>query len=645
MNNIFKKRSFVGTMFRNKNDGYVLVNDDVHVVDLDENTVVCTGDKVVVSLNEEGHCVVTNVLTNSKKRIEGVVEKVNQNDCYLKIKNKETIIKLDASQVEDGDKIIYNQKKDKIVAYLGNIYEPDDIIKEMAIINNFNPEFSEEILINLDKFNDVISDEEYSKRIDLRKETIFTIDGSDARDLDDAISLYINSDGNYMLGVHIADVSHFVKPGSIIDKEAAYRATSLYYSDRVIPMLPKRLSNELCSLNPNVDRLAISVFMEISPTGDLIDTAIMKSVINSNKKMVYKDVNKILDTNYINNEYVSFADNLYLMNKLAKILIKRKNDAGKFSFDKEEIRFVLNQDSFPVDMRSKKHGTSESMIEIFMITCNEAVAAFTERESLANIYRIHNIPDTRKVVTLAEFLNSNGYTLDVPLNNFSSKDIVRLMGEISGLDNATALQDRILSTLPRAEYKERVGMDKFEETRDLFSHFGLASDKYTHFTSPIRRYADLIVHQILSDYLDDKYLSKQKQITLLNTLKATVKHINEQERNADSFVADVQHYQMCQYYSDKIGEECDALIVNIDSSGLRLKLDNGLPARVFPEHIEGDNIKFNRGGQKFIDLVNSNEFKFGDMVVAKVLVANPEVKKLRFGIKVADKSDSKIYTK
>ncbi len=627
-----RRRSILGTLhYREGHMGYVEADDgSIHAVVLDKSLSIGSNDKVVLTFVDNEEPVITNVLTKSKSRFVGVVEKVNDS-CYLVLDDKVSSIKLDPDLVEDGDRIIYNTKDDEILAHLGNVYEPDSKIKEIVVKSNFNPEFSDEILEVLDKIDDKITDYELSRRLDLRKEIIFTIDGDDARDLDDAISLSINSDGNYMLGVHIADVSHYVKPGSIIDEEASYRTTSLYYSDRVIPMLPKILSNNLCSLNPNVDRLTVSGIMEISPSGEVIDITFMKSVINSKMRMSYKNVNRVLDDGVLVNDYYKYEDNLLLMNKLAKILQKRKNDAGKFSFDKEEVRFVLDDNSWPIDTNSKKQGTAESLIEIFMITCNEAFAEFTERNLMPNIYRIHGVPDPRKVVELTDFFGSLGYNFDIPVTDFDAKDITRLMNSISTLEEANVLKDKILRTLPRAEYKARTGRN-VECIRNEFNHFGLASHKYTHFTSPIRRYADLKVHQILSNHLDSKYTSKQKGDDLERELKSSVNHINRQEKNADMFVEQVQHYQMCQYFSGRINHHFGAVISEIDSSGLKLVLSNGLTAKVYPENLEGNRIGFNYGKQKFIDLDGENEYKFGDKVIAKVLDANPSIMKLRFGV-------------
>ncbi len=345
-------------------------------------------------------------------------------------------------------------------------------------------------MAEVEKLPSEVKEEEMVGRRDLRDKTIFTIDGADTKDIDDAISLDMLENGNYSLGVHIADVSYYVKEGSEIYQEAMERGTSVYLADRVIPMLPHKLSNGICSLNEGVDRLAMSCVMEIDSKGNVVSYDIFESVIRSRKKMTYTDVNKIIEENIIPEGYEPFADTLIKMEELAQILRKHKVERGYIDFGIDESKIIVDETGKAIDIKLRNRGKGENLIEDFMIAANETVATCIYFMELPFIYRVHGEPNEEKINSFLTFVSSLGYTLSGKIKDMHPKTMQSILNQLKDKKEFHILSSLLLRSMQKAVYDT-----------DNIGHFGLASERYTHFTSPIRRFPDTTVHRLLRKYL------------------------------------------------------------------------------------------------------------------------------------------------
>lgn len=520
----------------------------------------------------------------------------------------------------DGHKVVVKPNGDlNIKEYVGEVIEiighKNEVGVDMlsfAYEYGFNPKFSEEVLQELTTIPEKVIDTDIQNRVDLRKEEIFTIDGDDTKDIDDAISLKKLPNGNYYLGVHIADVSHYVKEGSAIDQEAYEKGTSVYLVNKVIPMIPPQLSNGICSLNPSADRLAMSCVMEIDHTGNVISYDIFKSVICSKKQMTYKNVNKILEENIIPSGYEEFVDTLKLMKELADILRKNKIARGYIEFSSAEAKILVDEKDIPTDIVLRYQGAGENLIEDFMIVANETVAAHNFYRMLPSIYRVHNEPDKVKWQKFIQFISLRGYKITGKKGKtVTAKFLQDLLKQLSDSPDAKILNDLAIRTQAKAIYSE-------ENT----GHFGLGSKCYAHFTSPIRRYPDLTLHRLIKDYMlsyNEKTIQKWE-----TSLPSIAEHCSMKEQDAQDCERDVEKMKKCEYMEHHINEVYSGVISGVQEFGIFVELSNTVEGMIRLENITDDYYYYDENSYSIIGRKTKKRYTFGDSIEIKVIAASKE---------------------
>ena len=504
-----------------------------------------------------------------------------------------------------------------IVDIIGHKDDPDIDLKQIALSKSFALDFSLEAKQELENIPYEVKEDELNNRLDLRDKLIYTIDNDHTKDMDDAISIEINDKGNYILGVHIADVSHYVKYKSALFDEAFKRGNSLYMLNSVIPMLPKYLSNGICSLNPHVDRLTKSCIMEIDKNGNIIDYKIVNSVINSKKKMSYSKVNQILEKGIIPEDYLPFVDNLKLAEQLSNILSKKSFNRGYIDFQSNDLEVVLDEKNKPLEFIMPKQATAEKIIENFMLQANETVAS--NYCWYPFIYRIHEMPDEEVLNEVFSFLKKIGCKIPYIKNYTNPKTIQGILKNLINDPNFKIISKFILMGMKKARYSE-------ENT----GHFALAYDKYTHFTSPIRRLCDLIVHYLIDMY-DNPNLSMEELSELETLLKEASIQASYKERKADEAEDEANMMKMAEYMESHIGEIFQGKITNITSSKVLVETNNIVGTVRFSD-IAGDFFIFNK--DKFILVGKSSKriLKIGDAIKLKVLNASKEMRTIDFEI-------------
>lgn len=508
-----------------------------------------------------------------------------------------------------------NKKQCNILEVLGHINDPQIDLKIIAISKNFNIEFSKNYLKQLDKIPTQVTDEDIIGRLDLRNELIYTIDGEDTKDIDDAISVSKNEKGNYILGVHIADVAHYVPINSPIFNEAANRATSVYMINSVIPMIHHQLSNGICSLNPNVDRLTLSCIMEIDKNGDIIDYQIKESVINSKKKMTYENVNKILMNDEIVSGYEEFIDNLKLCNELSFILNENYKKNGYLHFKTEEIKVVVDKNGKLIEFVPVKILAANKIIENFMLAANKTIA--THYGYMPFTFRVHEMPDMEQLEKTLEQIKRLGY--DINLNNLDNPlKLNAIFKKLYESGNYSVISPFILKAMSKARY-----------SKDNLGHFGLGFDFYTHFTSPIRRFNDLLVHTLIKTY-NSPYLSDEYIRNIESQLISICEHISKKEILAEEAEEEALKYKMAEYMSQYIGEYFNGKIINIGPKFITVRLENGIIGKVYLEDIKGDNFYFDGDNYKVIGLKKGIEYNLTDYVRVRVLSSSKQLKLIKF---------------
>ena len=582
----------------------------------------------------EGDMVLVDVFTRNDK-LEGKVLKILDRKVntvigeILYVNNKPTLIldnkKLDIevelinhfANLVDGHKVLVelkeqinsNRFKGIILKIIGHKNDPDIDIVTIAYKHNIAIDFSEEALKELENIPEEVKEEEKIGRKDLTEEVIFTIDGDDTKDIDDAISIKKNKD-LYELGVHIADVSHYVRPGTNLYNEAFLRGTSSYLADRVIPMLPHELSNGICSLNPGVLRLAISCVMQIDKEGKVVDYDIFPSVIKSRKQMTYKCVNKILEENIVPSGYEEFKDELLLMNELAHILRKRKVKMGYIEFEIPEAKIIQDENGKCIDIVKREQHEGENLIEDFMIAANETVATHITNMDLPFIYRVHGEPKPEKIEDFLSLLKMLKIKVNTKGISSSGRDINRLLKELDGLEEKSILSKMLLRSMQKAIY-----------SATNIGHFGLGLKNYTHFTSPIRRFPDTTVHELLRTYLFDKRIDKETVNYYTKYLVEVAEHSSEREQAAVDAERDVVDMKMAEYMESHIGEVYDGIITTVTTFGFFVELPNLVEGLVHISTLDG----FYTYIPEMLSLVNQDKskmYRIGDKVTIKVLNAS-----------------------
>ena len=528
----------------------------------------------------------------------------------------------------DGHKVVVEIDKQlgnnrcigHVVEIIGHVNDPGVDILSIVYKYNINVDFPDDVKDEVSKLPMQVYQSDLVGRHDLRDEMIFTIDGDDTKDIDDAISVDRLPNGHYKLGVHIADVSYYVKEGSPLDNEALERGTSVYLVDRVIPMLPHELSNGICSLNPGVDRLAISCVMEFNVDGKQLSYEIFPSVIRSRKQMTYKKVNSILEKNIVPEGYEEFADKLKLMEELAVILRKAKVKRGYIDFEVDEAKVLVDDKGVPTDVVLRDRGKGEKLIEDFMIAANECVATHIYFMNLPFIYRVHEYPKEEKIRSFLSFVSNLGYHVNGNIKDVKPTTMQKILEQLKDKPEYKILSSLLLRSMQKAVYKpENLG------------HYGLASSCYTHFTSPIRRYPDTTVHRLLRTYLFEGKVDMQTINKWEEKLVYIAEHSSERERASVDCEREVDDMKMAEYMEKHIGEQYEGMISSVTSFGMFVELDNlieGLvPIRDMNDFFVFDEDRMTLTGEK-----SHVKYSIGERVIVKVVRASKEEKTIDFEI-------------
>ena len=528
----------------------------------------------------------------------------------------------------DGHKVVVEIDKQlgnnrcigHVVEIIGHVNDPGVDILSIVYKYNINVDFPDDVKEEVSKLPMQVYQSDLAGRRDLRDEMIFTIDGDDTKDIDDAISVDRLSNGHYKLGVHIADVSYYVKEGSPLDNEALERGTSVYLVDRVIPMLPHELSNGICSLNPGVDRLAISCVMEFNVDGKQLSYEIFPSVIRSRKQMTYKKVNSILEKNIVPEGYEEFADKLRLMEELAVILRKAKVKRGYIDFEVDEAKVLVDDKGVPTDVVLRDRGKGEKLIEDFMIAANECVATHIYFMNLPFIYRVHEYPKEEKIRSFLSFVSNLGYHVNGNIKDVKPTTMQKILEQLKDKPEYKILSSLLLRSMQKAVYKpENLG------------HYGLASSCYTHFTSPIRRYPDTTVHRLLRTYLFDGKVNMETINKWEEKLVYLAEHSSERERASVDCEREVDDMKMAEYMEKHIGEQYEGMISSVTSFGMFVELDNlieGLvPIKDMDDFFNYDEDRMTLTGEK-----SHVKYSIGERVIVKVVRASKEEKTIDFEI-------------
>jgi len=455
-----------------------------------------------------------------------------------------------------------------------------------------------------EKRRNMVPQSEIDRRRDLRDVTMVTIDGEDAKDLDDAVSVEVLKNGNFKLGVHIADVSHYVRENNVLDKEAFKRGTSVYLIDRVIPMLPRKLSNGVCSLNPKVDRLALSCFMEIDSTGKVVDHDIFESVIKTNERMTYTDVTKILrdeDAETIE-KFKHLHEDFKNMGRLFELLNKKRLSRGAIDFDFEECRIILDDTGKPIDILPRERAIANRIIEEFMLICNETVAEHFFWLNAPFVYRVHEDPDMEKLLHFSEFVYNLGYHVRFKEDEIHPRELQKILEKVKGKKEETVVSTLLLRSMMKAKYSHL-----------CVGHFGLAAKYYCHFTSPIRRYPDLVIHRIIKEMINEGLNSKREKRLRTFVIDAS-KQSSDTERMAVDAEREVDDLKKAEYMMDKIGEEFEGIISSVTSFGMFVELPNTIEGLVHISELHDDYYIYDEKHLALVGERTKNIYRLGDEV-------------------------------
>ncbi|MGT2950618.1 ribonuclease R [Streptococcus cuniculi] len=585
-----KNRVTLTGIFRaNKNGfGFVTVDeaeDDLFIGRNDVNHAI-EGDRVEVAIKKVAdrlkgtvaEAEVIDILEHSLKTAVGQVifdEDKKEYAGYIKSKNqkisqpiylKKSALVLDGTEIVKVDIEQYpNKKRDYFVATIRDVIgHKDDVgIDVLEVLESMDilSEFPDEVLAEANQIPDQPSEKDYEGRLDLRQEIIFTIDGADAKDLDDAVHIKQLKNGNLELGVHIADVSHYVTEGSALDQEALHRGTSVYVTDRVVPMLPERLSNGICSLNPHVDRLTQSAIMEIDRKGRVVKHWLGQTVIKTTYRMTYADVNRMIAGDKAKlEEFSKIVPSVEKMVLLHKTLETMRLKRGALNFDTHEAKIIVNKDGLPVDIQLRQRGIAERMIESFMLVANETVAEHFSKLDLPFIYRIHEEPKADKLQKFIDYASSFGLGIGGTASSISSEALQDLMARVANEPYADVLNMMLLRSMQQARYSEQ-----------NHGHYGLGADYYTHFTSPIRRYPDLLVHRMVREYGN---LTPEVVAHFEAAIPAIAKQTSSLERRAIDAEREVEAMKKAEYMQEFVGQEFDGVVSSIVKFGLFVELPN-----------------------------------------------------------------------
>lgn len=614
-----------------KGYGFVILDDndreDIFInsrnmLDAKSNDIVLV--EYINKHNKEGK--VTKVIKRDESNLVGLFDSENGID-YVILDKKEygkyIIPKGFSKGAVPGHKVLVRRlfngafNEAEVIKIIGHKNDVGIDILSYVYEYGFDPTYSDDVMAEVEKIPSEVSEEEMLSRTDLRDKMIFTIDGKDTKDIDDAISIEKIDNDKYILGVHIADVSHYVKKGSYLDDDAYERGTSVYLVDRVVPMLPHKLSNGICSLNPNVDRLAMSCVMKINGKGYVSNYQIFKSVIRSKKQMNYDDVNSILEDNVIPSGYEEYVDTLRIMNELSNILRKKMVRHGYIEFNIKEPKIIVDDSGHPVDIKVCEQRTGEKLIENFMIVANETVAGFIEDKNLPGIYRVHDKPNKEKLIEYLKFLSIKGYNIKADVNRFSPKDYQNIINKFKNDPARDILGTLAIQTMSKAKYSDiNIG------------HYGIASKRYSHFTSPIRRYPDLTLHRLLKDYLgtpNSKVIDSWRK-----SLPGISIQTSKKELDSVDCERDVEKMKKAEYMMDHIGEVYTGVISGIMDFGFFVMLDNTVEGLVRLDSLKGDYYSYNKNRYMIIGKNKGKMYTYGDVVKVEVIAASKDTSQVDF---------------
>ncbi|WP_183187035.1 ribonuclease R [Anoxybacteroides rupiense] len=511
----------------------------------------------------------------------------------------------------------------EIIQILGHKNDPGVDILSIIYKHGLPMQFPEEVIAHANSISDTISAEDLQDRRDLRDQLIVTIDGADAKDLDDAVTVTKLENGHYKLGVHIADVSHYVTEGSPIDREANERGTSVYLVDRVIPMIPHRLSNGICSLNPKVDRLTLSCEMEINERGDIVSHEIFQSVIRTAERMTYSDVNKILvdRDEELRKKYEPLVPMFELMAELADILRTKRMNRGAIDFDFKEAKVLVDENGKPYDVILRERSVAERLIEEFMLAANETVAEHFHWMNVPFIYRVHEDPKPEKLQRFLEFITNFGYVVKGTGNQIHPRALQEILEAVRGEPEEMVVSTVMLRSMKQARYDA-----------ESLGHYGLSTEFYTHFTSPIRRYPDLIVHRLIRTYLINGKIDNQTQQKWAEQLPDIAEHASNMERRAVEAERETDDLKKTEFMEDKIGMEFDGIISSVTNFGLFVELPNTIEGLVHVSYLTDDYYRYDEHHYAMIGERTGKMYRIGDEITVRVINVNKEERIVDFEI-------------
>jgi ribonuclease R len=597
------------------------------------------GDIVLVRLNpqssgqrEEGQ--VVRIIERGVKEIVGTYEE-SRSFGFVVVDDKRIthdifIPKAASKGAVDGHKVVVRlvtypegrmSAEGEVVHILGHKNDPG--IDILSVIHKYGlpQEFPAEVIGQANDVPDTIS--EIGKRRDLRDQTIVTIDGADAKDLDDAVTVTKLDNGNFKLGVHIADVTHYVTEGSPIDVEAADRGTSIYLVDRVIPMIPHRLSNGICSLNPKVDRFTLSCEMVVNQKGEVVSHEIFESVIKTTERMTYKDVNSILEDKdeEVREKYSGLVPMFELMGELAQVLRNKRMERGAIDFDFKEAKVLVDEEGKPYDVALRERSVAERLIEEFMLLANETVAEHFHWMNVPFMYRVHEDPKEEKLNRFFEFITNFGYVVKGSGNSIHPRALQQVLEAVQGTPEEPVISTVLLRSMKQARYDA-----------ESLGHFGLSTEFYTHFTSPIRRYPDLIVHRLIRTYLIEGKVDEKTKEKWEYRLPDIADHSSNMERRAVDSERETDELKKAEYMEDKIGEEYDGIISSVTNFGLFVELPNTIEGLVHVSHLTNDYYRYDERTYAMIGERTGNIFRIGDEITIRVINVNKDERSIDFEI-------------
>ena len=639
--------NFVEGIYRKNQRGFGFVKiddreDEIYIAKEDSLNAL-NGDRVLIEITEE---------QNKVKRADGKIKKIIKHEketvvgTFQESRNFGFVVPDDKAfgtdifiskgkflNAKNNQKVVvkitkYPQKgknaEGEIIEVLGSIDEAG--VDMLSIIKEYDlpAEFPENVIKEAKNYGDKIDEKDIQNRIDCRQDIIFTIDGEDAKDLDDAVRVIKLKNGNYRLDVHIADVSYYVREGSLLDKEAQIRGTSVYMLSRVIPMLPKELSNGICSLNAGQDRFTLSCSMEINNTGEVVSAEVYKGIINVTERMNYHDVQKILDKSdeEVLKKYEKYIGNFELMAELAEILKKKRLEQGYLNLDIPESKIDLDENGKVISIGKYETSFSNEIIEQFMLSANETIAEKFYWLETPFIYRVHEDPDIEKVKELNKFLYNFGLKIRIVNEKIYPKEVSKILEEIKGKEEEKVVSTLILRTLKIARYEaENKG------------HFGIASKYYCHFTSPIRRYPDLFIHRIISKYLEENYVVSDKFIEDFKQKAIDrARMSSEREKVATKAERDSEDMKKAEFMQDKIGQEYEGIVSSVTQFGIFVELENTVEGLIRFENLGNEYFIYDENRKRLIGENSNKVYKIGDKVKIRVISANKLLRQIDFEI-------------